>query len=228
MVSFFDKSKNLDQKKKIAELGAAIVEDGMTIGLGSGSTMTYFVEAIAKRINKEKLTVQFVPASKYIEKKAIENQLKLVSIDHVEKIDYAFDGADWIIDKKILIKGGGGSLFREKKILLNAIKICILADKSKFIETLSECIIPIEIIPFGNTRTIHAIEGIGGTCFVRKNNHKEIFVTDNFNYIVDTEFSGIKNWETIHQLLKSIQGVVDTGIFYGMEFNFINECENSI
>jgi len=222
MVSFFDKSKNLDEKKKIAELGAAIVEDGMTVGLGSGSTMAYFAEAISKRIKNEKLTVQFVPASKLIEKKALEFQLKLVSIDHVEKIDYAFDGADWIIGNEILIKGGGGSLFREKKILLNANNICILADKSKFVESLSECIIPIEVVPFGVTKTVHAIGEIGGTCFVRKNEDEENFVTDNFNYIVDTKFSSIKNWETIHEQLKSTQGIVDTGIFYGMDFNFIN------
>ena len=222
MVGFFDKSNNLDEKKKIAELGAALVEDGMTVGLGSGSTMAYFVEAIAKRIKNEKLTVQFVPASKLIEKKALEHQLKLVLIDHVEEIDHAFDGADWIIGNEILIKGGGGSLFREKKILLNAKEICILADKSKFVESLSECIIPIEVVPFGITKTVHAIEAIGGTCFVRKNKNAENFVTDNSNHIVDTKFLSIKNWKTIHERLKNIQGVVDTGIFHGMKFNFIN------
>lgn len=222
MVSFFDKSKNLDQKKKIAELSVAIVEDGMTIGLGSGSTMAYFVEAIAKRMKNEKLTVRFVPASKFIEKKAIEYQLNMISIDEIEELDIAFDGADWIIGKEILIKGGGGSLFREKKILLNAKNICILADQRKYIDSLSECIIPIEIIPFGYTKTLQSIEKIGGTCFIRKNKDEGNFVTDNFNYILDTKFSGIYNWKTIHEELKSIQGVVDTGVFYGMEFNFIS------
>ncbi|WP_052129894.1 ribose 5-phosphate isomerase A [Ureibacillus sinduriensis] len=221
MVNFFDKSKNQAQKKMIAELGAAIVENGMTIGLGSGSTMAYFVEAVAKRINEEKLTVQFVPASKTIEQKALDYGLKLISIECVQEIDYAFDGADWIINKETLIKGGGGSLFREKKILLNSVQRFILADESKFIDRLSDSIIPIEIVPFGYTKTIHSIREVGGECYLRKRMDEEKYLTDNYNYIVDARFSGIGNWGFIHEQLKRIQGVVDTGIFCNMEFQII-------
>ncbi len=220
MVNFFDKSNNLDAKKQIAEIGATYVKDGMTVGLGSGSTMAFFVDAITERIRNEKLTIQFVAASKFIENKANNNELKLVSIDQVKKIDYAFDGADKIINKNILIKGGGGSLFREKKILLNASNCFILADESKFVDNLNEYIIPIEIVPFGFTKTIKIIEELEGVCFVRKNN-EEYFVTDNHNYIVNVKFTNIKNLQHLHEKIKQINGVIETGIFYDIEFKCI-------
>ncbi|WP_346234408.1 ribose 5-phosphate isomerase A [Lysinibacillus telephonicus] len=224
MVNFFDKSKNLEDKKNIAKIGAAHVKDGMTIGLGSGTTMAYFVEAVAERIKDEKLNVQFIPASKFIEKIAYDYKLKLVSIDQINEIDCAVDGADRIINKKILIKGGGGSLFREKKILLNAKNCLILADESKFTDIIDDFIVPVEIVPFGFTKTVRAIEEMGGYCFIRKNKEK-ILVTDNQNYIVDVKFSNVNDLVRVHKKLKLINGVVETGIFYNLEFEFITPSE---
>lgn len=220
MVTPYDKSKNLDIKRSLARKAIQMVKDNMIIGLGSGSTMQMFVELISEKIQQEKLNLIFVPASKRIEDFAKKHGLKLVEIDKVEQIDIAFDGADRIDANHNLIKGGGGSLFRERQVLEKGNKKVIIADESKFVKDFTNEYIPIEIVPYNFKGTIEKIRNLGFLGEIRKN--EEYFITDNSNFIVDVRRETPFDVETTYRDLKMISGVVDVGIFVQNSYVIIN------
>nr|WP_198044679.1 ribose 5-phosphate isomerase A [Lysinibacillus timonensis] len=219
MVGNYDKSKNLEQKRAASEKAVQMVWDNMIVGLGSGSTMQIFVELISERIKKEHLTLYFVPASKKIEKYSISYGLKLLDIDYVDRIDLAFDGADRVDEQRNLIKGGGGSLFRERQILDKAKKRVIVIDPSKFVSDFAKEIIPIEIVPYNYKSTIQKINSIG---FIGKlRGDITPFITDNSNYIFDAYSINKFNVKEAYSSLKLIAGVVDIGLFIENDYLII-------
>lgn len=211
MVVPYDKSQNFAQKRDLAAQAVRMVEDNMIIGLGSGSTMQMFVDLIAERIEQEQLNVCFVPASKKIENYALGYGLNLIEIDSVTQLDISFDGADRIDTQHNLIKGGGGSLFRERQVLEKSLKKVILADDSKFVEEFTNEFIPIEIVPYNFKWTIEKISKLGFQGDIRKN--QNYFVTDNNNYIVDVRKETPFDVKTTYHEMKAISGIVDVGLF---------------
>lgn len=212
MVGPYNKSQNMTRKRELAAQAVQMVEDNTIIGLGSGSTMQLFVDLIAERMNREQLELYFVPASKRIESYASNYSLNIMDIDDVALLDISFDGADRIDAQHNLIKGGGGSLFRERQVLEKSQKKVIIADESKFVEKFTNEIIPVEIIPYNFSWTIEKIIKLGFYVTVRKV-REDYVITDNKNYIVDIHKEKLLDVKTTYEELKIISGIVDVGLF---------------
>lgn len=212
MVGPYDKSQNMTRKRELAAQAVQMVEGNTIIGLGSGSTMQLFVDLLAERMNREKLELYFVPASKRIESYASNYNLNIVDIEDVALLDISFDGADRIDAQHNLIKGGGGSLFRERQVFEKSQKKVIVADESKFVEDFTNEVIPVEIVPYNFMWTIEKIIKLGFHVVVRKIG-KDYFITDNNNYIVDIQKEKPFDVKTTYQELKIISGIVDVGLF---------------
>jgi ribose 5-phosphate isomerase A len=204
-----------DEKVIVGEAAVVqFVKDGMTVGLGTGTTAYYVIKKMGEMI-KEGMELKGVATSKATEKLASECGIQLVDINEVEQLDIAIDGADEIDDNFFAIKGGGGALLREK-IIANAAKtFIVVADGSKKVQSLGKFPLPIEVVPFGCEHTEKAIQKFGCKTAIRQKDG-ELFVTDNGNYIIDCSFPTIQNPTQLHQDLNNIVGVVENGLFINM------------
>lgn len=201
-------------KKLAAEAAVELIENGMWVGLGTGSTVYYAIEAIGRRI-AEGLKIQCVCTSRETEKLAGEHGIPFVDINRAETLDIAIDGADEVDDHFNLIKGGGGALFREKMVASLARRFVIVVDASKRVQTLGKFKLPIEVAAFGHEHTARRIAALGCKTYLR---HKDsvVYQTDNHNYIYDCDFGAIQQPAALHEQLKSLLGVVETGLFCNM------------
>ncbi|MDO5295416.1 MAG: ribose-5-phosphate isomerase RpiA [bacterium] len=207
-----------DRAKWAAAQGALqFVKDGMTVGLGTGSTAEKFVRLLAQKAADEHWQLSCVSTSKAIA--ALAQELGLTgeftnpSLLHV---DMTFDGADETDKAGNLVKGGGGALLREKLVALASDEVTIMVDESKHVEVLGRAFkLPVEIVPFGYQRTVKRLEALGAKAVLRCR-QDQLFVTDNGNYIADCDFGGIANPAELAVQLKSITGVVESGIFAGI------------
>lgn len=187
------------------------VEDGMLIGIGTGSTVAYFIDLLAEKI-KNGTRITGVPTSKETESKARERGIP-VTMSPGRELDITFDGADEADMNGDLVKGGGGALLREKIIAFNSREMYVLVDSSKLKPAggLGDFPLPIEIIPFLEERTKAKVEELGGSCIIRGSEKK--FITDNGNYILDCNFGRITDPSMLESRIKSIPGVVEAGLF---------------
>lgn len=199
-------------KQAAAEKAVTYVKDGMTVGLGTGSTAKIAVELIGRKI-AQGLTIQGVPTSLGTQRLAQKNKIPLLS--DFEAIDLTIDGADEVDAGGNLIKGGGGALTREKIVAAASTKLIIIVDESKLVKKLGAFPLPVEILPFGYKFVRHQLNRLGGQAKVRKH-ADEIFITDNRNYILDCNFGRIENAKELMQTIDNIPGVVETGLFVGM------------
>lgn len=208
-----DMPGNQDSLKKMAATESLkLVEDGMVLGLGTGSTVSYLLEGLSKLIG-DGYKIIGVPTSKDTANKARDLGIA-IDEGYSGTIDLDIDGADEIDSKGNLIKGGGGALLREKIVAANSLKICIIADESKYRpEGLGKFGVPIEVFRYMNKNTLHNIEKLGGKCTLRDNGN---FVTDNGNYILDCDFGIISDPPELEIKLKRIPGVAEVGIFTGL------------
>ncbi len=205
-------------KRAAAERASALVRSGQVVGLGSGSTMALVVEALAKRAEGEGLRAEFVPSSYQIQLLAIEKGLRIVDFMGVDGIDLAIDGADQVDRELNLVKGGGGALTREKIIDAFASELVVVVDEGKLSDRLGiGQPIPIEVLPFALPLAIREVKRIGGKPSLRFGTGKVgPVVTDNGGLILDADFGPIADPKRLEAELKSIPGVVETGIFAGM------------
>ncbi|MDM5155179.1 ribose 5-phosphate isomerase A [Bacillus sp. DX1.1] len=205
----------MDLKRSAGEYAANYVKDGMTIGLGTGSTVYWTIQKLGQLI-KGGLSIQAVPTS--IGTANLEKQLSipLMSLSEVDKLDLTIDGADEIDTHLQLIKGGGGALLREKLVATSSEKLIIIADESKLISDLGTFPLPVEIVPFAWEHTVKRVQLLGCKPTLRLQNDKP-FITDNGNLILDCVFpERITNPSNTHQRLKAITGVIETGFFIDM------------
>jgi len=201
----------ISDKKIVAIKSVNYIEDGMIVGLGSGSTVNQMLYALGQRIN-EGLKVKCIPASKKTERLAKDLNIPLTDFSKVSKIDLTIDGADEVDGDLNLIKGGGGSLVREKVVAIASDKVIIIVDHTKEVQKLGQIPIPIEIIPFGWRMTSRYLEELGADVTLRKVAGKR-FVSDNGNYIVDCKFDDILAVNELNKVIKQTVGVVETGLF---------------
>lgn len=201
-------------KKIVGEKAAEYVKDGMTVGLGTGSTAHYMILSLGERA-KSGLNISCVATSLASEKTAREVGLKIVDFKDIEKIDIAIDGADEMDPSLNLIKGGGGALLREKIIEDFSEKLIIIADQSKKVDLLGAFKVPVEVVQFAWQLTRKEIEKMGSVTKLREK-EGQIFVTDNGNFILDCDFGLIKDPAALCKDLNRIPGVVENGIFSGM------------
>lgn len=211
----------------IAKINAAaaaldFVEDGMLLGLGTGSTAAHFVRLLGERVKKG-LNVRGVPTSEATDRLAREVGVPLVPVERVGALDLAVDGADEVDGQFRLIKGGGAALLREKIIAGAAKHFVVIADDSKMVETLGAFPLPVEVTPFGFTLTAahiyHALKQSGcrgAEASLRESAPNTPVVTDGGNYVIDCRCVAIPQPEALADALKRITGVVDHGLFLGM------------
>ncbi|WP_156289795.1 ribose-5-phosphate isomerase RpiA [Oceanobacillus salinisoli] len=208
-------SKQDQLKKLVGEEAVHYIEDGMKVGLGSGSTVYWMVKKLGERIKEEGLHVEGIPSSDLTADWAKEFGVPLTNFSKVEALDVTIDGADEVDENLQLIKGGGGALFREKIIAEAAKELIIIVDESKRVKHLGRFPLPVEVLPFGWEMTKKEVAALGCEPTLRHQDN-EIYVTDNGNYILDCYFNEILEPESLHKQLKLIVGVVETGLFTNM------------
>lgn len=201
-------------KKKVGYKAAEFVQEGMHIGLGTGTTAFYFIERLIQRC-KEGLKIGAVASSKRSLEQAREGKIPLLNIDEITSLDLTVDGADEIDSQKRMIKGGGGALAREKILAAMSREMIVIVDETKLVSSLGKCKLPVEIFPFGRMATLHHIAKAGYKGEFRKKSDGSLYLTDNGNLIVDIHFSDVREApEEDHEALIHLPGVVDTGFFF--------------
>lgn len=204
-------------KQAAATAAAALVQDGMTIGLGTGSTAAYFIHALIKRIKTENLKISGMPTSVHAAELAMAGGITLCDIKHTASIDLDFDGADRIDRKKRMIKGGGGALLREKIVANMSREMIVIVDESKVTDILGGFPLPLEIATFAPASTLRALDKLGYKGTIRLKNDGANYITDNGNFIVDIHHpDSFRDPEEENDRLKRIPGVLETGFFIGL------------
>jgi ribose 5-phosphate isomerase A len=198
-------------KKVAAEKVVGLIRDNMTVGLGSGSTASYVIQKIGERV-QQGLKIKTVASSVKSEALAKSCLIPVLDPADVRKIDMSIDGADEVDTKGNLIKGGGGSLLREKIIAFASERFYVVIDDSKLVTRLGTALLPVEIISFGANLTIQHLRGLGCEPVIRKNNGVD-FITDNGNLIADCKFQEIEDPAWLDVKIKMIPGVIETGLF---------------
>ena len=213
--------KTEDLKESAARAALDLVEDGMQLGLGTGSTAARFVDALGEKVTQG-LRVVCVPTSELTRVQAEGLGIPLTTLDKTPRLDLTVDGADEIDDQLRLIKGGGGALLREKIVATASDRMVVIADGSKVVPTLGAYPLPVEVVRFGLLATMRLIEAIAvetgcrGVIKLRPGNGDAPFVTEQGNLIVDCAFGAIPEPEVLAFGLKRIPGVVEHGLFLGI------------
>ena len=201
----------MNAKQLAAEHAVQFVKDGMTIGLGTGSTSAFAIDAIGKKV-QQGLSVKTIASSLQSKDLAKTAGITLVPFSEVESIDIYIDGADEVDKDLHLLKGGGGALLREKILAFNSKEFVVIIDEPKLVKHLGKFLLPVEVTPFAIELTIKQLQRLGCTTIVRQNNNKD-YITDNGNFIIDCDFKKIEQVEKMHHLVNAIPGVVDNGLF---------------
>ena len=202
------------EKKIVGEKAVEFVKDGMTVGLGTGSTVYYTIIKLGQ-LMKEGLSIKGVPTSIQTEKLANECGIPLANINEIDYIDVAIDGADEVDPQLNLMKGGGGALLREKIIARAAKKFIVVADPAKIVNHLGAFPLPIEVVPFGVEITNKQIRLLGAETTIRYSNGTP-YKSDNGNYVIDAKFPNILDPISLEHKLNLIPGVVENGLFNQM------------
>ncbi|MGK5594240.1 MAG: ribose 5-phosphate isomerase A [Parachlamydiaceae bacterium] len=218
--------KNL-AKQVAAQYAVSLIKDGMVIGLGSGTTTAYFIEFLGKRCQSEQLNIKAVATSQNSQRLAELGGIKIINPQDIQQIDMDIDGADEIDEKKNMIKGGGGALVREKIVAYMSREMLIIVDEEKLVSQIGSFPLPVEMVPFGFSATIHHLNQKGFTGKLRNTAEGKRFITDNGNYIYDIYFkNAIDQPVEVEKKLKAIPGIVDTGFFIGVAGRVIIGYQN--
>jgi ribose 5-phosphate isomerase A len=219
------------QKQAAAEAAVALIEDGMVLGLGTGTTAKLLVDALGRRIRDEKLRMTAVATSVRTEEQARALGITLTSFASVSALDLAIDGADEVEDGTLrLIKGLGGALLREKIVAQAARRFVVVVDASKAVSRLGErSPVPVEVVRFGHEVTARRLAALSGSPVLRAGSDGKPFITDNGNLIYDCHTGPLADPRAFGSALKSIAGVVESGLFLdGVEQVIVGEADGSV
>ncbi|UCD91823.1 MAG: ribose-5-phosphate isomerase RpiA [Methanobacteriota archaeon] len=210
----------MNPKKVAGEEAAEYVEDGMALGLGTGSTVRFFVEKVGEMAQKG-LNVVGIPTSKSTEDLALKCGIPLTTLEDTPTLDLAVDGADEVDPDLNLIKGMGGALLREKSVAASSKEFIIVVDESKMVEKLgTKSPLPVEVSPFGWRSCKEWIAQLGSVPSLRMVEGQP-YLTDNQNYLLECGFKGIEDPYELDTGLHKIPGVVETGLFLDMACKII-------
>jgi ribose 5-phosphate isomerase A len=203
-------------KKAAARAAVQLVEEGMVVGLGTGSTSLEMVRLLAERVAGG-LKIEAVATSEAIAQAARQAGIRMLDgYPNFQRIDLTLDGADEADPEGRLIKGGGGALLREKLVAAASTRLVIMIDEGKRVKQLGEgWAVPVEVVAFGWSGLQKRIEQLGAQVSLREKDGA-IFRTDGGNLIFDCRFGPMERPEAVHAALKSLTGVVETGLFLGM------------
>ncbi len=199
-------------KAAAAEAAVALVQPGTTLGLGTGSTVSFALRALSRRIHREGLVIRGVPTSRATEVQARTLGIPLTTLDEAEHVDLALDGADEVDLGFAMIKGGGGALLHEKIVARAAARLVVMVDDAKLVQVLGDAALPLEIVPFGRRPLLRALSELGVEAHLREQ-HGQPFVTDSGHWIVDCAFGEIFDPSGLHARLLDLPAVVETGLF---------------
>ena len=208
-------------KVNAAKEAVKFVENGMIVGLGTGSTAEIAIDLLAEKLSN-KFRIKGMATSIATEQQAKALGIELVEIEEYDIIDIAIDGADEVSPEKNLIKGLGGALLREKKVEIKAKELIIIVDETKMVDILGKGLLPVEVSIDNYKTTEIMIEKLGCELELRREKNNEPFITDNDNYIFHLKFKdGITNPDLLNKNLLSIKNVKDTGLFLDMATKII-------
>lgn len=205
---------SINVKQLAAEKAVEYVQDGMKVGLGTGSTAYWAIQKLGERVSGG-LQITAVATSQASEDQARELGIPLVSFGEVDRLDLTIDGADELDGGLQLIKGGGGALLREKIVAMGSDRMIVIADESKAVTTLGKFPLPVEIVPFAWEWTVADLAKLGCKPELRRSGDG-LYKTDNGNYIADCYFGAIASAPELALSLQRIPGVVEHGLFIGI------------
>lgn len=222
-------------KLAASRAAVALVEDGMKLGLGTGSTASIMVRELAARARAEGLSLRCAATSKATADLAESLGLRVESLDQIGWLDLTIDGADEVDPDLHLIKGGGGAHLREKIVAAASDRMVVIADPGKVVDQLGAFPLPVEVLQFGfeTTRTLirRALTdlGLGDHDVLQRLKGSDDWVTDEGNWILDLHMDAIPDAPALARALSAIPGVVEHGLFLGMcELAIIGKADGSI
>ncbi|WP_145856803.1 ribose-5-phosphate isomerase RpiA [Pedobacter suwonensis] len=213
-MAFTDKNQQDAEKLAAAKAAVKLVKDGDVVGLGTGSTTTFAIIELGKRV-KEGLQIKAAASSIRTEELAKSLGIEILDLGHLSQIDISIDGADEFTASLDLIKGGGGALFREKIIASLSKNAIIITDASKKVKKLGAFTVPIEVIPLAYQYVFDQINNLGGNGILRTIEN-QTFITDNGNLIIDADFGLIDNPAKLASDLNQINGLLAHGLFINL------------
>lgn len=203
----------MNDKQRVADYAAQRLQNGMVIGLGTGSTANLFIEAVAQRIQHQELKIHAVASSQVSTIKAKQLGLPLIAIEHLHHLDLYVDGADEVMPDLTLLKGRGADLVREKLLAKASHAFWVLIDQSKQVQRLGQNYpIPIEVMPFAWQLVQRSLAKIGGVGKLRSSDDG-LFVTSHGSLVLDTVFDIDFDPKHLNTQLNAIPGIVEHGIF---------------
>ena len=212
-----DASEQKNWKKAVAEAAVKLVQPGMIVGLGTGSTAAFVVSAIGRRVAEEGLHIVGIPTSERTAEQARSLKIPLATLaDHTE-IDLTIDGADEVERGTLyLIKGHGGALLREKIVAAASKRMAVVADETKLVERLgTQFSVPVEVVPFGWQATERKLRQLGANPALRLGADKKPYVTDGGHYIIDCAYGPMQAPKEVAHHLDHVVGLVEHGLFLG-------------
>ncbi len=212
-----DKTKQDQLKKEAATKAAEIVENSSSLGVGTGSTVAFFIDALAKRKEKENFKLKHIVTTSNRSKKQLESLgFKVDELSQVDDLDLTVDGADRVADNLDGIKGGGGALTLEKNVAINSKKIIWIVDESKLVHRLSGFALPVEVLPISCEQNFKRFEQEGLKPRWRLDENGKRYVTHYGNYIIDLACDPIPAPHGLADYLDHTVGVVEHGLFLDM------------
>ncbi|MFL5739065.1 MAG: ribose-5-phosphate isomerase RpiA [Flavisolibacter sp.] len=207
----------MNSKQLAANKALEKVKDGMTVGLGTGTTAYFAIEGLAALV-RAGLHIRTVASSVASENLAREAGIAVSDFSRIDCIDLYIDGADEVDARTNLIKGGGGALTREKILSFNSEKFLVIVDESKMVQELGKFPLAVEVLPFAFPFTLSHLEQLGCKASIRKKDATN-FLTDNGNFIADCQFNSIPDPSDLNRSIRGIPGVVECGLF---EHHFVD------
>lgn len=219
MKNFPQKAHNQDSRraKEAAALAAVHhVQSGMLVGLGTGSTVAFFLQALG-RLCRDGLQITAIASSQKTSEIAQKEGIPLIDSKEIAFLDLTVDGADEIDTRYQMIKGGGGALLREKILASSSRQMIVIVDEGKCVNQLGSHLLPVEISPFCVTATMTKLDRLGYSGLPRRDGNGDFFVTDNGNFIIDLDVTRHpKDPREIDRSIRSLIGVLETGFFFDM------------
>lgn len=203
-------------KLHAAQKALKMVETGMTVGLGSGSTATIWINLLGEQVREGRLKIRAIASSEDSERLGRSYGIPFVTFEECRTLDLTVDGADEIAPGLALIKGGGGKLLREKIVAGASKQFVVIADESKQVEKLGRFPLPVEVIPMAAPLVKNSLEQLGFTPKVRIDQAGKTYITDEGNFIFDCSGLLIEDPDALACKLDSIVGVVEHGLFLRM------------
>lgn len=202
-------------KRRAAIAGADMVQSGMVVGLGTGSTANYLIDELGRRTREDGLNIVGVITSEATHERAIQAGIPLEDLDEHEQVDITLDGADEVDPQLQLIKGRGGALLREKIVAAASRQFVILVDETKLVDRLGHKVpVPVEVVPFARRVVERLLRDLGGACSLRREpGTGQPFVTDSYHWILDCDFDGVPDPALLESQINDLPGVVENGLF---------------